>query len=196
MCGGLVVAAARDRGAWVRYHLGRLAGYLGLGALAGLLGEAVLGGEAYVGVSWVLSVALGAGFLALGLRLWQGRPLHLFRLPEAFWARLGRLGPGAAGLGSAFLPCGWLHVFVLGAVATRSPIRGGLYLFLFWLGTLPALSLAPTLTRKILGPATRRAPRLSAVILILIGLGSLGFKMIPAQVEHCHAGAEETEDAP
>jgi hypothetical protein len=192
MCGGLVLAAAKDRKALVQYHLGRLIGYMTLGAIAGALGKAVLGGAAYVGLSWVLSLTMGLGFLVLGVRLWQGKPLHLFSLPPRIWSKLGRLGPGAAGLTTAFLPCGWLHVFVLGALATGGALSGGLYLLCFWAGTLPALSFGPALTRRVAGPAIRRAPRLSAAVLILIGLASLGQKMWPgATPGHCHEGMAE-----
>lgn len=192
MCGGLVLAATRDRIGLAQYHLGRLIGYLALGMLAGWIGETLLGSVGLTRVNWALSLLMGVSFLVLGIRVWRGRPLHLFRFPPSISLRLGRLGPGAAGLGSAFLPCGWLHVFVLGAVATRGAASGAAYLFCFWLGTLPALSLAPMLTQRLIRPAARNAPRLSAMVLILIGIGSLGMKMMPNGQEHCHE--EGTED--
>ena len=195
MCGGLVLVAARDRKAAALYHLGRLIGYTGLGALAGALGNAVLGSGPLAWVSQLSSLILALGFLFLGVRLWQGKPLHLFRLPPSVWRKLSRLGPGATGLLSAFLPCGWLHAFVIGAVATRSAGVGALYLFFFWLGTLPALTLAPFAIKKIFKPMASRAPRLSAGILIAIGIGTLAVKMAPQRAAlgcHCDEKAKIT----
>ena len=192
MCGGLVMTVARDRRAVLRYHLGRLAGYCSLGAAAGFLGETALRSSSFVLISWVSTVFLASAFVFLGIRLWLGRPLHLFRLPQSLWRKLAGYGPGTTGLLSAFLPCGWLHAFVLGAIATQSAALGALYLFFFWLGTLPALSFAPLAATKVFQPMAKRAPRMSAIILIAIGIGSLGMKMMPrhASMGHCHVGPE------
>jgi sulfite exporter TauE/SafE len=189
MCGGLVMTVAREPRAILRYHLGRLVGYCGLGAIAGFLGEVVLQSSSYALVPWVSTAVLAFGFVFLGVRLWCGKSLHLFRLPRSLWQKLAGLGAGITGFLSAFLPCGWLHAFVLGAVSTRSAALGAVYLFVFWLGTLPALSLAPFAARKVFQPMVKRVPRLSAVILIAIGIVSLGIKAMPhhaAMGGHCH----------
>jgi sulfite exporter TauE/SafE len=189
MCGGLVVTVARDRKAVVRYHLGRLIGYCTLGGVAGFLGEEILQSSSYILIPWLSTLVLTFAFVFLGVRLWMGRSLHLFRLPRGLWQKFSTFGPGTTGLISAFLPCGWLHAFVLGGVATRSPVLGALYLFCFWVGTLPALSFAPLLVGKVFQPMMKRAPRLSAIILIVIGIGSLGLKVMPTDASsggHCH----------
>jgi sulfite exporter TauE/SafE len=189
MCGGLIATVARDRRATLRYQLGRLLGYCALGSLAGLLGDTVFQSSSYTYIPWISTLLLTLGFIFLGIRLWKGQPLHLFRLPRKLWQRLAGLGSGTTGLLSALLPCGWLHAFVLGAVATRSASLGALYLFSFWLGTMPALSIAPFVARKIFQPMTKRAPRWSAVILIAIGIANLGMKFLPKHTaigDHCH----------
>jgi sulfite exporter TauE/SafE len=78
---------------------------------------------------------------------------------------------------SAFLPCGWLYSFVLGALATQSPIKGAAFLGLFWLGTVPALVLAPSLIRKVLAPISQKAPKISGAVLIAAGLITVGLKL-------------------
>lgn len=177
MCGGLILTVARNPQAIVRYHLGRLLGYCSLGALAGSLGEATLRSQGWTFVSWLTTALLASGFVFLGVRLWRGQPLHLLRLPRGIWQKLVGIGPGATGLFSAFLPCGWLHTFILGAVATRSAFLGAFSLFVFWIGTLPALTLAPFAIAKVFRPLALRVPRLSAILLIMIGIASIGAKM-------------------
>lgn len=183
MCGGLIVSTARTPTSWTSYHLGRLLGYLSLGAAAGLLGKQVFGTS--LESKWISLAAafiLGIGFLAAGVRVWQGNLPHLSILSKSLLVRLYRKAHGSAlgtGLITAFLPCGWLHTFVMGAVAMRSAALGAGFLFMFWLGTLPALSAAPWLTRKILRPISIRTPRVAALLLILAGVMSIGAKMLP-----------------
>ena len=187
MCGGLILTVAKTRKDLVSYHLGRLLGYCGLGAIAGFLGASVFRSSPLGFIPWLSTAALASAFIFLGVRIWLRRPLHLFRLPRSLWQKLARFGPGTTGFLSAFLPCGWLHAFILGAVGTQSPALGALYLFFFWMGTLPALSIAPLAVKKIFQPIAKTAPRLSAIILISIGIGSLGMKMMSwRSPEACH----------
>lgn len=188
MCGGLVVATATRPRAWVAYQAGRLLGYLALGAGAGLIGQRIL--EANFATRWVsaaVGALLGIGFVLAGARVWRGKAPHFSILPASWLAVLYRLARGSAlgtGLLSAFLPCGWLHAFVLGAVATRSIALGAGFLLMFWLGTLPALMATPWLTQRVLGPLATRAPRLAASLLILAGALCVGAKlgpMLPAE---------------
>ena len=47
------------------------------------------------------------------------------------------------GIVNGFLPCGWVYVFMLGSVATKDPLYGTILLAVFWLGTVPALTVYP-----------------------------------------------------
>ena len=195
MCGGLISTVAPNRKAIWSYHLGRLLGYCGLGALAGWLGEAGFRSDTFFWLPWISTLLLALGFTLLGISLWNGRPLHLFRMPRKLWQKLVYFGPGATGLLSAFLPCGWLHAFLLGAVATHSTFLGAVYLFLFWLGTLPALSVAPIAVQGFFRPLAKRAPRISAIVLISIGLGSLALKVASQSYSHCRVERTRTGHA-
>lgn len=177
MCGGLVLSVARTRSAWVLYHLGRLLGYLGLGSLAGFLGEKLLSTSALSIVSLVSALVLGLTFILAGAQTWKSKTFHLNLLPHGVLTllyRLGRKSSLISGLLTALLPCGWLHSFVLAAVATQSAIQGGVLLLMFWVGTLPALGFAPWIFTRVLKPLSTHAPRISATILILIGLVTIG----------------------
>jgi sulfite exporter TauE/SafE len=182
MCGGLVLAVGRGPAKVGAYHFGRLLGYLSLGALAGALGAATLRSERVSWISWPASLLLAAAFIQMGVNLWRGRGNHLFALPQSWVRKLHEVSRGnafAVGTLSALLPCGWLHGFVLASLATQSVSKGALVLFFFWLGTVPALSAAPWLVSRVLGPLARRTPRLAAAFLIAAGLASLGVRAAP-----------------
>jgi sulfite exporter TauE/SafE len=77
------------------------------------------------------------------------------------------------GFFSGFLPCGWLYTFLIAGAATKNPLASALTLFLFWLGTLPALSALTLVMRKPLLESPVYARRVSGMILILAGLYAL-----------------------
>lgn len=202
MCGGLVVASTHDRRSWVSYHLGRLGGYLLLGAIAGWLGGQMLGNPQFTMrmnvLSWVTSFLIAGMFLIIAVRVWKGMPTHFTIIPQRFLSMSfgkaqGR--PMVLGLLTAFLPCGWLHVFVLGAVTSTSAVAGAGFLFAFWLGTLPALGVARWLSERLFRSITRRFPKMAALILVVAGVLSLGMKMAPSffissqasERHHCHS---------
>ncbi len=190
MCGGLVLAVGRGPTKVGAYHVGRLLGYLTLGVVAGWLGAATIGSEKFGWISWIASLLLAAAFIQMGVSLWRGRGNHLFALPQSWIRRLHQVSRGNAfgvGLLSALLPCGWLHGFVLAAVATQNPLKGAALLFFFWLGTVPALSAAPWLMKQVLAPLGRRTPRMAAVLLIAAGFASLGVRAAPLLGWNLHA---------
>jgi sulfite exporter TauE/SafE len=193
MCGGLMMSVSKSRRSLILYHLGRLLGYSLLGGIAGLLGHQFFNIPPFSLVPVLAAMTLGLSFLYIGVQLWLGRSPHLFRLPPHLLIRIHRFGgngPFIVGLLSAALPCGWLHTFVLGAVALQDPLRGMLYLFLFWLGTLPAMSLASLTGLRLFQPLTKKAPKLSGLLFIILGLLSIGIKMVPNEGQSaCHSSA-------
>ena len=196
MCGGFALSAAGKGSSLISYHFGRLLGYLLLGAFAGYLGKSFLGQEMSQIISRVAAVFMTACFLFLGYRVWTKKPLHFSFLPRHALLRIFKFtgrSPGLTGLASALLPCGWLHSFILGALATESALLGAGFMFCFWLGTLPALSFAPWLLGNFGRSVLIRAPRAAGAILVALGLFNLGIRL-PALLKtngdlttsHCH----------
>ena len=194
MCGAFVMLAVSDfKGrpgtpplALASYHLGRLTTYTLLGSIAGVVGEAIdLGGKnagiangaailassllAIVGVL-MLAKALGAPLVSPKVPpRWQKiieRGYHaVFSLPPVFRA-------AGIGLLTTLLPCGWLYTFVITAAGTGDPITGALVMLFFWAGTLPMLTLAGVSGRKVTSWLGSRAPIATALIMILMGVGT------------------------
>lgn len=186
MCGPLVAASAARPKEIAAYHLGRLIAYSGLGALAGAAGERILAQAASPWIAWASALLIAGALISLGVRSWKGKGLHLPlpRISAGLYQKVWKATSpspaaqaGSAGLLSVFLPCGWLHVFTLAAVTTHSASNGLILMALFWIGTVPALSAAPWGFRRILEPFARKAPRISAVLLISAGLATLGFRL-------------------
>jgi len=146
-------------GLLVRYQLGRLTTYVGLGALAGGVGQVLT-------FHWPLAALLAGAALVF---LLQGLAM-LLKLPATPLSRLGRLivplavrQPGGYRLGLllGFLPCGFLYSALAAAAATGGALPGALAMAAFALGTLPGLLLVALGGRMAFGrdrPAWLLAP--------------------------------------
>lgn len=157
MCGVFCVGSSKQGGRYtvVFYHVGRLIMYITLGALAGILGQTLLK-EVQAPILIFLAVMVGlvfifSGFGLLGLRFrvtskFFHRPYGwLFKKVNSWGASVRAF---SVGLISGALPCGWLYSFILAAAAVKNPVYGALLLFMFWLGTLPALTIASEVFKR------------------------------------------------
>lgn len=209
MCGPLVAfavgggAGGRQTRLQLTYQLGRLGGYLVLGAAAGAAGALVNLASTLAGLQPVAMTAAGVTMITAGaieLARLRGARIGGVRAPAWLLAPLTTarraaiaLTPTARaltiGLLTALLPCGWLYVFAVTAAGTGSPLHGAAVMGVFWLGAVPVLASVglgvQTLTR-VLGA---RAPALTCVALIglgavaLIGRGSLSAESLAAAAE-------------
>lgn len=188
MCGPVAVTVHNRIGYLPLYHLGRLASYLSLGVLAGLLGEKFLS-DNYPVISKLSLILLSLFLIYAGYNLIKGRRpelvpgrliTSLLKIPARFALTQRKpLASFTLGAVNGFVPCGWVYVFVIGAVAVKNPLYGGALLFIFWLGTIPALSFFPILYKKAAGIAPRKVTLAAGIILIAAGLVNFGIHMIP-----------------
>lgn len=206
MCGGIVMALPPQRSAHALYHLGRLGGYLLIGTLAGLAGEWLMDYQQLLtGISAVL---ISLSFLALAWMFWRGRPLHM-PLPQWFKSPLEKaIGQnlrrsreaewtsGAVGFLTVFMPCGWLYSFVLGALLTGSTAMGAVFLFTFWLGTLPALWWGPGVLSRWLRQHQGVTRKGVAMVFVLLAFLNVGLKLnskAAITAEHLHDLTQEVQ---
>ena len=208
MCGGLVTASCQKPKDVGRYQIGRLIGYLCLGFFAGVLGKIFTIQEANPKITLIPGLILGCLFLFWGVQNYRGKkdkiqlPKFLNKLYTKLWLRLVYKNENSSkafytGLLSLFLPCGLLYGVVLGVATFEHSIHALLTMLFFWLGTLPAMLLAPSILQKILKPLKIRLPKTYAISLILIGLMTISFRVIRFQEintgarnsttsHHCH----------
>lgn len=121
---------------------------------------------------------------------------------SAFTSVLVRIRPKSAakrsyliGTLTGLLPCGWLWAFVIAAAGTGSVVAGSAVMFAFWLGTVPAMVGLLRVTGPVLSRIRARMPAVTAVALIIVGLGTLALRWRDAgetQVAkpHCHCHGE------
>lgn len=189
MCGGLVVASCESRSDHLKYHLGRLVGYFGLGILAGWLGQELLK-KIQAPLFWISTFFITSIFIWMGIRILRASfstqtstarlSFHLW-MPSARFMRFmqsaSRQSAATLGLLTAFLPCGWLHLYVVAAVLSQSRMTGALILFAFWLGTVPALLVSSGIVRSgLLQSLSRNTSRRA------VGLRLAGFLFIAAGI--------------
>lgn len=193
MCGPLAVQWAHNKKHLIYYQIGRASSYVALGTIAGSFGQALFSFERFHFVAIASLALFGFCLLYLGLQvLRRPSPDH-----QKFWLKLWsalrilprQWLPFGSGVLTGFLPCGHLYGFFVGAAATESPQGGALFMFAFWLSTLPALALGPKYVRNWLSSKTLNVQRVAAVLFIAAGvysLGSFAVQLIHPNHSHHH----------
>ncbi|MCE7989454.1 MAG: sulfite exporter TauE/SafE family protein [Caldilinea sp. CFX5] len=189
MCGPLVSAFVLHRrqqraevtSPLLTFQLGRLTTYVLLGLVAGALGAAVRLTVVAQGWQSAMSIVMGLLMLVAGLNLLGWWPTHFTILPARLlyrvngWIRrtLHQQHPTATfalGLSNGLLPCAAVYAVLLLAATTGDALRGALTMFIFGLGTLPAL-LGVGLFAAQAGLRLRgQLYRVAALLIVLVGL--------------------------
>lgn len=134
MCGAINLVASTSRRNAVIYNLGRVSCYTAVGFLVGLLGKAFSFQSRTLGI---FTVCVAAAMLLMGISM-----TGIITLPQVRCFQENQRKPYGAfimGILNGFIPCGPLTAMQLYALSTASPLRGGLSLFLFGLGTVPLM---------------------------------------------------------
>jgi len=186
MCGGIVgalsMAAASSRERWQRlflYNIGRLFSYSLLGAVVGVFGYVF---AQFLG-PW-LRVLAGILLILMGLYLanWWRALVWLEKGGAYLWRFLQPLGRKLLPLNAAwqalplgmlwgFLPCGLVYTALAFAASQGDGASGALVMFVFGLGTLPAIIASGALSvqlQRLLANSSLR--RVMALLLIAFGV--------------------------
>ena len=189
MCGGLVAAlslSAEGRRGGIVFHLlynaGRILTYTLVGLLVGWLGSAIAYTDIFSGATRVILVASDLFMIAVGLgSAGLFARLNLMKLEfaapmQALGGAIGslrRLPPALAalplGLVMGLLPCGFFYAMAITAAQSASPVTGGVTLFAFGLGTLPALFFFGTAAHWLGTRARSWMIRIAGVLVALMG---------------------------
>lgn len=204
MCGGLVSftcgSGRRPILDQLGYHVARVLAYSTLGAVAGHLGHAL--NQSTVVLGWQNAAAWVAGgsmvvwaLIQLWPVAWRAKDIPLIRLAaqptpsklSGWFVWLHRLPSGTRGvllgLTTAALPCGWLYGFVATAAGQGSALRGAALMAGFALGAVPMLVGIGGIVRRMSATVRRLIPRLSAVVLLMLGLTTLLLRA-PSSLAH------------
>jgi len=193
MCGSIVAALSLSvpgrRGgvpSHLLYNLGRLTTYGGIGFLVGWLGSLMAYTESFEHFTrWLL---LGSDLFIIVLGLGTAgafKRLNFMKLEFASPARLmtgvvTRLHRWPAGLAAlplgllfGFLPCGFVYAMAITAAQTAAPLKAGLVMLSFGVGTVPALLLFGSATQWLGRKARVRMLRAAGLVVALMGFVNL-----------------------
>ncbi len=160
------------------YNAGRVVSYTVVGGIVGALGAVV----SFSGTAKGLVAIVGGVFMVImGLNMlgtfpWLQR--LTIRMPKVFGNQIynnnGKRGSFIVGLLNGLMPCGPLQAMQLYALGTGSFWAGALSMFLFSIGTVPLMfgfgAVSTLLSRKF----THRMIKVSAVLVMVLGLVMLG----------------------
>ena len=201
MCGGIAAAlnlgGQRSLAVTLSYHSGRIASYTLLGGLLGLAAGSI------DIAAWTMGLRYLAGVLLIGMGLyiadwWRGMAL-LERAGATLWQPVQRLSSRwlpvrhwpqgfALGLCWGLMPCGLIYSSLAWAATAQDATTSALMMFLFGLGTLPAM-LATSLGANQLQAFLRRRGLKLLIALLLIASGVWTLYLTVAHGSHSqHAG--------
>ena len=188
MCGGLASACASDRTSNMTYQLGRLISYSIIGFIAGIFGHLFKGLNAHPFITVIPAFLIGIMFIFWGIQAWRGKSTEItvpsFLKPitsKLYGKTLKSASPFIKSFGvgflSIFLPCGLLYGVVLSIATFQNPIIGMVGMAFFWLGTVPAMALAPEAFQRILRPLLKNSPRMMSVLLMSLGFLTISYRL-------------------
>jgi uncharacterized protein len=129
-CGGACGTRMRRAAQW-EYHLGRFVTYGALGFVAALLSRQLMALPHWATVARLMVLVAGALFFLSAI---SPNRHSLFKVtPNNSFLR---------GVLMSFMPCGLIYAALMMAATLANPLAGMLAMWLFVLGTLPALLLA------------------------------------------------------
>ncbi|MCF6236807.1 MAG: sulfite exporter TauE/SafE family protein [Gammaproteobacteria bacterium] len=188
MCGGLVSALCMTRPKlwWpglLSYQLGRVFTYTVLGFIAGFLGSSLGDIAWFKQAQWLLTLLAGGLMILFACYLGGWLPDPFSRLTAkisqatgmTFWIKKAsssnRLDAWLiVGMLNGLLPCGLVYAGLALSLTVSSPYYGAITMFLFGLGTVPAMLVTPTLLRKITPVKRGHFLKIAALLLIALGL--------------------------
>ncbi|NNK72043.1 MAG: sulfite exporter TauE/SafE family protein [Flavobacteriaceae bacterium] len=185
MCGPIAFMLPVDRSNNIRrvsqvsvYHIGRLISYSAIGLLFGWLGQGLF----LFGIQQQLSIIIGLIMILIVIlpikvlsRISLTKPLYriISKIKSAMGSALKKKSPDTLltiGFLNGFLPCGLVYMAAIGSVASGEVWKGGLYMLLFGLGTVPMMTGAIYFS-KLIGQRTRNnIRRVIPVFIVIIGI--------------------------
>ncbi len=214
MCGGIVVAYSSIKLggepsktyqslAHLLYSLGRVTTYTMLGAIFGYLGGVITySNTANAVLLFIAGIAMVlAGLSLLGKIKFLTVIEHSFSSSGFYKKSFQKILHSKSlfsfyllGLLNGLLPCGFVYFFAIAAASTASPLYGALVMFIFGIGTIPAMFGLGFLTSMMsLSNFRNLMMSLSSIAVILYGIFTIynGYTYLSnpnKTVQQCHGG--------
>ena len=163
----------------IYFNAGRIISYAILGGAIGALGMSL---DLSPTANGILMLVAGAVMIGIGVQMLGLLSLGWLRLkmPAAFSEKINALAASRSSggmflLGAAtfFLPCGFTQALQLYVLAQGSVVTGAVTMFVFALGTLPALISISAISSFASGALQRHALKVAGVAVLFLGLINL-----------------------
>ncbi len=155
------------------YQFGRMISYVLAGAFSGYISQFLT--TSYEWLKYVSVFMCSA--LLIYMFITQNKKISIPEKLSDYYFKKNNSG-FVMGLMTVFLPCGWLYSFILSAMAARSALAGALVMFVFWVSSLPALSVAQVLIKKLIDKNDSKKQRISSLILLIASLYSFAMFLL------------------
>lgn len=192
MCSPIAIMIKNQKGYLSLYHFGRLLSYIVLGSLGGFIGAKFINDNSSL-ISLISITIISTFFVFSGLRLLKLKPIHFkinktlllsFQKPMRWSMKQNSVIKSVSiGIINGFIPCGWVYIFLIGAIATQNPVEGAVLISLFWVGTLPALSFFSVITNSLLKKLPFNLTKAAGLILVVAGIITM-FLHVYTNVDH------------
>jgi len=161
----------------IYFNIGRVVGYTVLGGLVGALGSVFTLSARASGMMTIIAslIMLILGFQLLHLFPWLKRfspkmPKFLAHKIHDLSEKDSKAAPFSLGAATFFLPCGFTQALQLYVLAKGDPLTGALTMFVFSLGTLPALLSLSALSSFAKGGFKRYFLKFAGALVVMLGL--------------------------
>lgn len=200
MCSAISMVCSNTKTDNIFYQLGRLFGYCTLGVISGLLGSYLVIKRENPFLTIIPALLIGAMLIYIGLKQIILKNSHI-KFPKFFnfniskvWSKILKNKSANSkqtslliGSISIFLPCGLLYGVVIALAAYQNSFLALVSMLTFWIGTLPAMSFAPSIFKKILNPISVKIPTLTASFFIFTGVITISYRLSQVLMNNsCH----------
>lgn len=172
------------------YNLGRLTVYLVFGVIAGCLGMLMQTSGNLLGLQQTAIFFSGIVLILMGIfAIMRNFGVRMFRfnaesimMPflKSGMRSSKKLRPGARafviGTLTSLMPCGWLYVYVIAASSTQSIIFAPVVMAIFWLGTMPVMTVFGWTSGAAMGAFRQKAAWVMPVAMVVVGVMSIAFR--------------------
>ena len=174
MCGPLAVQAGHSIKGSFSYQWGRLLSYQIFGFGLYFLADTVFNISGKWAQNYLLYALVLLYFTVGILTIFNKKNvvgLHkvFSKLYQGSFRKVGQSHPFCLGFISALLPCGLLHVFLLGVIPLSHPFKVFVYILCFWLATTPFLVAVAWSFKMLKSRARLRSPVLIGIFYMLMG---------------------------
>lgn len=149
------------------FNISRVLSYTVFGALLGYVGTFF---QISATLNGIISMIISLVMIVLGLQLLGViPPLFTMGFQKTKIKDHSLKNAGFIGAASFFFPCGFTQALQLFAIASADPVYSALLLFVFSIGTLPALLGIGFITNVVKGAIRARITAAAATIIVVIG---------------------------